>query len=151
MVEQTSWYGGFLESLAPRVREKLLSRAVSFRSMRGKTIFHEGDPSLYLYIVKSGKIAIEAHLPSKGARTNLTISTVGPGDVFSWSALVEPHIETAGARAVEESEVLGIEGGTLMELCCEDADLGFEIYRTLTQVMSARLIATRLQLMDIFA
>jgi len=31
MVEQTSWYGSFLASLSPRVREKLLLLAVSFR------------------------------------------------------------------------------------------------------------------------
>jgi CRP/FNR family cyclic AMP-dependent transcriptional regulator len=150
MVEQTLWYGGFLDCLSPRVREKLLSRAVSSRYTKGKTIFHEGDPSLHLYIVKSGKIAIEAHMPSAGAHTNVTIYTAGPGDLFSWSALVEPHVETAGARAVEESDVLGIEGSTLMELCGEDPALGFEMYRTLAQVISARLVATRLQLLDIF-
>lgn len=116
--------------------------------MEEETIFREGDHSLYLYIVKSGKIAIEVHLPSKGARTSLT---VGPGDIFSWSALVEPRIETAGARAVEESEVLGIKGGALTDLCREDLALGSVVYRALTQVISARLIGTRLQLLDIFA
>jgi len=148
MVEKASWYGDFLASLSPRVREKLLSLAVPFRYMRGEVIFHEGDPGLYLYIVKSGEIAIEGRVPSKGTRTTLT---VGPGDVFSWSALVEPHIETAGARAVEESEVLGIKGGALMDLCREDVGLGFELHRALTDVIAARLVATRLQLLDMAA
>lgn len=148
MVEQTSWYGSFLASLSPRVREKLLSLASSFRYMEGETIFREGDPSLYLYIVKTGKVALEIHVPSKGYRTTMT---VGPGDIFSWSALVEPRIETAGARAVEEIEVLGIKGGALMDLSREDTQLGFEIYRSLTEAITARLIATRLQVLDIFA
>lgn len=46
-----------------------------------------------------------------------------------------------GARAVEESEVLGIKGGALMDLCREDVGLGFELHRVLTQVIAARLIA----------
>ncbi|MBZ5514905.1 MAG: cyclic nucleotide-binding domain-containing protein [Acidobacteriia bacterium] len=148
MAEQTSYYGNFLASLSPRVRERLLSLAVPLHYMGGERIFHEGDPGLYLYIVKSGEIAIEVHVPSKGARTSLT---AGPGDIFSWSALVEPHIETAGARAVEKSEVLGIKGGALMDLCREDVGLGFELYRALTQVIAARLIAMRFHWLDVLA
>lgn len=148
MVENVSWYGSFLAALSPRVREKVLSLAQSFHYIEGETIFAEGDPARYLYIVKAGLVAIEIHVPSKG-RT--TIATVGPGDVFSWSALVEPRIEQAAARAVEETEVLGIKGGALIDLCMEDGQAGYEIYRTLSGVITARLVATRLQLLDIFA
>jgi len=148
MAEQLSWYGGFLASLSGRVQDQLLSLAESFRYTGGQDIFHEGDPSLYFYIVKVGRVAIETHIPSKGRRT---ISTVGPGEVFSWSALVEPRIETASARAVEDTEVLRIKGGAMMDLCREDPAAGFEIYRTLAEIITARLIATRLQMLDVFA
>ncbi|MCJ7503409.1 MAG: cyclic nucleotide-binding domain-containing protein, partial [Acidobacteriia bacterium] len=107
MPEQTHWLGSFLAHLSPRVQEKLLSLGETFQYLEGRTIFHEGDPSLYLYIVKSGQVAIDLHVPSKGRRS---IMTAGPGDLFSWSALVEPRIETASARAVEETEALGIKG-----------------------------------------
>jgi len=148
MAEITPWQGGFLANFSPRVQEKLLSVAETFQYKAGIDVFHEGDPSLYLYIVKSGHVAVEVHIPSKGRRTILTAS---PGDVFGWSALVEPRIETASARAVEEAEVLGIKGGALMDLCREDSALGFEVYRALAEVIMARLIATRLQLLDVFA
>ncbi|MBI3484261.1 MAG: cyclic nucleotide-binding domain-containing protein [Acidobacteria bacterium] len=148
MSEQSSWFGSFLARLSPRVREKLLSHATAFRYLDGEAIFREGDPSLYLYILKQGRVAIEIHVPSKGWQT---ILTVWPGDTFSWSALVEPRIETASARAIEEVEVLGIRGGTLTDLCLEDSELGFELYRALAEVITARLVATRLQLLDVFA
>ncbi|MBI1750566.1 MAG: cyclic nucleotide-binding domain-containing protein [Acidobacteria bacterium] len=148
MSEQSSWFGSFLAKLSPRVREKLLSHARAFRYLDGEAIFREGDPSLYLYILKHGRVAIEIHVPSKGRQT---ILTVGPGDIFSWSALVEPRIETASARAIEEVEVLGIKGGELTDLCLEDSELGFELYRALAEVITARLVATRLQLLDVFA
>jgi CRP-like cAMP-binding protein len=145
MAEQTHWLGAFLAHLSPRVQEKLLALGEAFHYPAGQTIFHEGDPSLYLYIVKSGQVAIDLHIASKGRRS---IMTAGPGDLFSWSALVEPRIETASARAVEETEAVGIKGGALMDLCREDPGLGFEVYHELAEVISARLIATRLQLLD---
>jgi len=148
MAEQISWHGSFLASVSPRVQERILSLAETFKYGAGEVIFQEGDPSLYLYILKSGRVAIEVHVPSKGRRTLLT---AGPGDVFSWSALVEPRIETASARAVEETEALGIKGGALMDMSREDCALGFEIYRALSEIITARLIATRLQLLDVFA
>lgn len=148
MSDQTVPFGSFLTNLSPRVQEKLLALSELFCFEPGDTIFHEGDPSLYLYIVKTGHVAIEIHVPSKGRRS---ISTVGPGDLFSWSALVEPRLETAAARAVEATEVLGIKGGALMDLCREDTELGFELYRTLAEVITARLIASRLQCLNIFA
>jgi CRP-like cAMP-binding protein len=148
MSEQTSWFGSFLAKLSPRVREKLLSQAKSFRYLEGENIFREGDPSLYLYIVQHGHVAIEISVPPKGRQT---ILTVGPGDLFSWSALVEPRIETASARAIEEVTALGLRGGTLADLCLEDPELGFELYRALAEVITARLVATRLQWLDVFA
>ncbi len=148
MVEQTSWYGSFLANFSPRVQEKVLSVADTFQYKAGQDIFHEGDPSLYLYIVKTGHVAVEVHVPSKGRRT---IFTASPGDVFGWSALVEPRIETASARAVEETEVSAMKGGVLMDMCREDCTLGFELYRALAEIIAARLIAMRLQMLDVFA
>jgi CRP-like cAMP-binding protein len=54
-------------------------------------------------------------------------------------------------RAVEDTEALGLKGGALMDACREDPELGFELYRAITEVIAARLIATRLQLLDVFS
>lgn len=148
MTELASWYGSFLAKFSPRVQEKLLSAAENFQFKAGQDIFREGDSSLYLYIVKSGRVAVELHVPSKGRRT---IFTAGPGDVFDWSAVVEPRLATASVRAVEDTEALGLKGGALMDFCREDCELGFELYRAVTEVIAARLIATRLQLLDVFS
>ncbi|HXE74536.1 MAG TPA: cyclic nucleotide-binding domain-containing protein [Candidatus Xenobia bacterium] len=145
MEEQTIWDSSFFEHFSPRVQQQMLSLAESRTFAPGETIFREGDPSLYLYLVKRGRIAIEMNLPGRGARTVLV---VGPGELFSWSALVEPRVETASARALEESEALAIKGGTLTDACLSDPGFGLELYRTLCEVISARLVATRLHLLD---
>lgn len=148
MAELTAWYSSFLANFSPRVREKLLFSAEEFQYKAGQDIFHEGDPSLFLFIVKTGRVAIELHITSKGRRTIFTASS---GNVFGWSALVEPRIETASARAVEDTTAFAMKGGELMDLCREDPELGFELYRALAEVIMARLIASRLQLLDVFA
>ncbi len=148
MSEPTLFASGFLASLSPRVQDKLIGVGECFRYRAGTTIFREGELSSYFYIVKSGRVALDVHLPSKGRRP---LQTVEPGEIFSWSALAPPFIETASARAVEDIEVLGIKGSTLMDLCREDTELGFELYRSMAAVISTRLLATRLQLLDVFA
>lgn len=127
------------------VQEKLLGLSEPFHFAAGQVIFEEGSPSLYLYLVKSGRVTIEVHFPAWGRREILTL---GPGELFSWSALVEPRLETASARALEETEVLGIKGGALMDLCREDPEFGFQLYRTLAEVITDRLVSTRRQLLE---
>ena len=148
MAEQASWYGSFLAKFSPRVQERLFALAESFQFKAGQDVFREGASSLYLYIIKTGRVAVELHFPSKGRRT---IYTASAGDVFNWSAVVEPRLATASVRAVEDTEALGLKGGALMDVCREDSELGFELYRAVTEVVAARLIATRLQLLDVFS
>jgi CRP-like cAMP-binding protein len=135
----------FLPRFSPHVRDKILSLSEPSHFTAGQTIFEEDAHSLYLYVVKQGRVAIEAHMPGWGVRT---IDTLGPGELFSWSALIEPRLETASACALEETEVLRIKGGALTDACCEDPEFGFEIYRTLAEVISERLVAMRGQLLS---
>ena len=64
---------------------------------------------------------------------------------------MEPRLVTASARAVEDTEVVGLKGGALMDACREDGECGVERYRAITEVIAARLIATRLPLLDVFS
>jgi len=148
MAEQASLYGSFLARFSPRVQEKLIGLAETFRFKAGQDIIREGDPNLYLHIVKSGRVVVEMDVPTKGRRM---LRTGGVGDMFSWSALVEPCLATSAVRAMEDTEALGIKGGALMDACREDFELGFELYRALTEVIASRFIATRLQLVDVFS
>ncbi len=147
-MSDTTSPSSFLARLSPATREAILSLAQTYHFKSGDTIFREGDPATMLYIVKSGRVAIEIHIPSKGKQT---ILTAGPGETFSWSALVEPQIETASARATEETEVLGMKSGALMDLFQDHCRVGFETYHALSVVITMRLVATRLQLLDVYA
>jgi CRP/FNR family transcriptional regulator, cyclic AMP receptor protein len=144
---ETTSHSSFLTRLSPATRESILSLAQAYHFKVGDTIFREGDPATMLYIVNTGRVAIEVHIPSKGRQT---IMSAGPGELFSWSALVEPQIETASARATEETEVYGMKSGALMDLFNERCRVGFEVYHALSVVITMRLVATRLQLLDMY-
>jgi CRP-like cAMP-binding protein len=148
MPEDDVLEAGFLAELSPRVREKLLALSQTFSLQKGETVFQEGSPSLYIYIVKSGRVNVDIHIPSKGRRS---ILSAGPGEVVSWSALVQPCVHHASARAIEPAELLGIRGEVLAAVCREDFEVGYELYKALAEIVSARLTATRLQMLDVFA
>lgn len=139
---------GFLQDLSQAAQKKLLSLAELFHYDRGEIIFRQDEPSLHLYIIKKGGVAIDVYIHPRGPRRILTL---GPGELFSWSAIIEPRHETATARAIENTEVLAIKGGALIDLCLEDSALGCEIYKAIAGVVSSRLKATQLQLLDVFA
>ncbi len=148
MAEQTSWGGSFLDRFSPRVQEKLISLAEAFRFKAGQDIIGVGDSSRYLYIVRSGQVAVEIHMPPRG---RCRIRTGGAGDMICWSALVEPRLATAAVRVLEDAEVLGIRGDVLIDECNKDHQLGFELYRALTEVIASRLNATRLQFVNVYS
>jgi len=138
---------GFLTRLSPSTQKKLLENSQEFHFRAGELIFHEGGPSLYLYMLASGRVALEFGVqPGK----RVTFTTVDAGEVFSWSALSDSRVETATARALSDVEAYGIKGGVLDDICLEDPKMGLELYRALCEVVSSRLTATRLQLQDIF-
>ena len=142
------WQGGFLDRFSPPIREKLLSFAETFRFKAGKDIIGEGDHSEYLYIIKSGRVAVEMTMAPKGRRI---IRTAEAGEMISWSSLVEPHRSTASLRAAQDVEAFGIKGDLLIVESHKDIQLGFELYRALTEVIAGRLNATRLQFVNIYS
>jgi CRP-like cAMP-binding protein len=82
----------------------------------------------------------------------MTLLTLGPSEIFGWSAVV-PVIgtRTATARAVALTRAVTFDTDALQQLCDEDHDLGYLVFRRLTNVIAGRLSATRLQLLDMYS
>lgn len=112
-------------------------------------VFSEGDKEENLYIVLEGRVAIELFSSVQG---KIRIFTAEPLDVIGWSS-VTPVIRqrTASARAVLDSRLAAIDGRELRKLCDQDHDLGYIIMRRIANVIAARLMITRLQLLDLYA
>ena len=133
--------------------KKHLEKMASITTLRhvraDEVLFHEGDKEDYLYIVISGRIALEIYIPYRG---KIRIYTAEPQDVFGWSSVTPiVHQRTAGATAVMDGLIACIDSEKLRQACEEDHDLGYLVMRRLANIVASRLLVTRLQLLDMFA
>ncbi len=134
--------------LAPEYLDKLAGIAFEVSFSPGETIYREGDLGDVIYIVMSGQLAVDSHLPGKG---RVPIFTAGPGQVIGWSAFFADKRKTASARAIRPTHVAAISARQLRALCQKDCSLGYQVLYRLADLIADRLKATRLQLIDIFA
>jgi len=145
ILRQNPWFQG----LTSDHFQKVLAIASLSEWLEGKTIFAEGEHDARLYLILEGRVALEKYVPSRG---RVTLLTLGPNEIFGWSAVV-PVIgtRTATARAVALTRAVTFDTAALQQLCDEDHDLGYLVFRRLTNVIAGRLSATRLQLLDMYS
>lgn len=140
--------GPLFASLEPQHLETLATFAQEVTWSEDQVVFREGEPDDRLYLVVEGLVALDIYVPGRG---RVTILTVGPHEVLGWSAAV-PEVEkkTASARALQPTRAVAIDAERLHAACEQDHDLGYQVYRALSNVIASRLKATRLQLLDIY-
>jgi CRP/FNR family transcriptional regulator len=78
-----------------------------------ETIFSEGEPSEWFYLVLSGKIKI-TKLSHEGKE--IILEVISPTDIFGGIAVIKGFPYPANAVAMEDSEVLRISRKSLMRL-----------------------------------
>jgi CRP/FNR family cyclic AMP-dependent transcriptional regulator len=112
----------------------------------GQLCVSEGGKAEDLYILQKGKVAIELEIRYSGRRVKAAIATLGPGRVFGWSALVEPHVLTASVSCEEKAEIIAIKGADLLDLFQKDNHIGYVVMKNLAAVIGLRLTRTRQRL-----
>jgi len=70
--------------------------------------------------------------------------------MLGWSALFADGQMTATATVLEATCTIAFPGRMLRELCDHNHELGYRIMRQAALALSQRLLATRLQLLDLF-
>jgi len=113
----------------------------------GQIIFREGDSANEFYFLREGLVSVELLIPNRGATT---IQTVAAGEILGWSWVSPPYQWHFGARALQRTRALIFDARCLRNKCEEDHDLGYEVLSRFVSVISARLEATRLQLLDLY-
>jgi CRP/FNR family transcriptional regulator, cyclic AMP receptor protein len=86
---------------------------------RGDVVFAESDPAADLYVVISGRIAISNR--SVDGRESV-LALMGHGTLFGEMALFDNLGRSAGARALETSEIIGVPFAVLKERFSGDAN-----------------------------
>lgn len=114
---------------------------------QGALLLSEGAPADTFYVLRRGRVALEVHVPGRGA---VVIETLGPGALVGWSWLFPPFRWHFDARAVTPVGAVAVDGACLRAKADEDAEFGYQLLRRLGSVMLDRLQATRVRLLDLY-
>jgi CRP-like cAMP-binding protein len=122
-----------------------ISRVVTFPA--NSVIFREGQENHDVYVISKGQVGLDMSVPARGSVRILTLSN---GELLAWSALLGKQM-TATAIAVGETRALAIPADRLLAICDANHEIGYVVMRRLAWALSRRLVATRLQMLDLFA
>jgi CRP/FNR family cyclic AMP-dependent transcriptional regulator len=137
----------FFKGLIKPYLELLAGCASNVRFEAGEYILRQGQEANNFYIIRHGKVALELLSPGRGS---ITIETIGVGDVLGWSWLFPPYHWRFDARAIELTRAIALDGVCLREKCESDHNLGYELMKRFAEIVTQRLQATRLQLLDVY-
>lgn len=137
----------FVQGLTPEHCVTLASLARPARFDRDEVIFREGDPKHEFFLLLTGRVALEMLVQGKALR----VHTLEGGDELGWSAVIMGGGKRFQARALEPVDALAFDGYALLERCRSDTAFGYKIMHRLLGVVSERLQAARLQVLDMYS
>ncbi|PWI45134.1 regulator [Streptomyces sp. ICBB 8177] len=138
-----------LERLPTEDRDRLLGYARETRVSDGTWLFEEGGPADRFWVVRSGTVALETHVPGRGGEI---VETLGDGELVGWSWLFEPYRWHLGARARGSVETYEFDARRVRDAVDADPRFGLSVVRCVAStVLGRRLRATRTRLLDLYA
>jgi CRP-like cAMP-binding protein len=139
-----SWLG---PSLPPGAAEALLALARTRTVAPGSLLLAEGAETTELGIVVRGRLALTEQVPGRGP---VPLLTVGPGDLYGWSALLPPFRATSTVTAPDGATVQVLPAQELRAAMAADPALASIVYRHVLDAVARRLLATRQQVLDLY-
>ena len=123
-----------------------LGHEVTFAS--GHRIFHEGGKADRFWVLRSGRVALDLHVPGRRA---VDVEVLEAEDLLGWSWLLPPYVWHLGARSLTEVRADEFEAEAVRALCADDPELGRAVAMGVAAVIGHRLKAARTRLLDLYA
>ncbi len=139
---------GVFGALTKEHRDQLmpLAREVSFAA--GERIFNEGSKADRFWIIHTGTVALDLHVPGRRAAV---IETLGIGDLLGWSWLMPPQRWHLGAEASSPVRAYEFDAAAVRDMCGKDPALDHALCMYVARVIADRLRAARVRLLDLYA
>ncbi len=137
----------FLEGFPPNYLKPLAAVAEVVSVPADEVLFREGEKSPCIYLLISGKVALEIWAAGNGATR---IQTVGPGKLLGWTPILTQGPMTARAIALEPCRLVAINAMQVLDACTQNPRFGMEFMRRTAIALSRRLHATRQQLLEAY-
>jgi signal-transduction protein with cAMP-binding, CBS, and nucleotidyltransferase domain len=143
-VRETLLKSLFFERMDGAVVEELAQHFEERRYPAQETIVKEGEEARNVYILEQGSVGIVIRI---GEEREAMVGTVKErGELFGWSALVDPRAYSATARCLQDTTLLAVKGSDLEEVFNRDTAFGLAFMRKLATLIDERLTRTRVQL-----
>jgi HEAT repeat protein len=100
----------------------------------GQQILAEGELGDALYVIVSGKVAIQRKTPGTSDPNAVTqLATLGPGEYFAEMSLFDDEPHSADAVALEPTELLLVRQEPLVAVIKQKPELAVGLFRVLSQ------------------
>ncbi|MEU4689894.1 cyclic nucleotide-binding domain-containing protein [Actinoplanes sp. NPDC023714] len=137
----------FLAGLRPALLTELAEHAIAMHYPDDYRIFSESDPANRFWLIEDGTVALDLHVPGRGAQV---FETIGPGTVLGWSWLFPPYRWQFGAVARGPVQAIEFGAEAVRERCARDPEFGYAILSRIVPVLGDRLRTARLRLLDLW-
>lgn len=138
----------FFQGLSEEYLAFITGCAKNVRFAPNQFLFQEGEVADRFFLVRRGLISLEIFVPGHGP---VSIQTVTEHEIIGWSWMVPPFRWRYTARALEMTRAVEFDAICMRAKCEEDHDLGYALMLRFAGIISQRLQATRLQLMDLYS
>lgn len=108
---------GMLQALPAQHRHRLMrfAREVSFP--QGARLFEEGGRADRFWIIRTGTVALDMHVPGRRAAV---IETLDHNQLLGWSWLFAPHSWHLGAEATSPVRAYEFDATAVRSMCRDD-------------------------------
>ncbi len=137
----------FLKGVSDVLVRSLAESAKDIWFEPGEYIFHESEEARNFYLICEGKVELQMYAPDRG---NVVIEIIGADDVVGWSWLVRPHRWHLSARVSHRTHAIALDARKLIGQCESNHELGYEMMKRLVNVVSHRLVRTRLKIIEAY-
>ena len=137
----------FFKDLKPEFLELISGCGRNVHFDKGDVLFKEGTEANVFYVLRAGRITLQMAVPGK---QRIVIETLTEGQITGWSWLIAPHKWAFDGVAAEDTRAVSLDGKCLREKCEENHDFGYELVTRISRIVTQRLQAARLHLLDIY-
>ncbi|MDQ1032807.1 Crp/Fnr family transcriptional regulator [Streptomyces umbrinus] len=129
-----------------RQRLMHIAREVSFP--QGVRLFEEGGRADRFWIIRTGTIQLDMHVPGRRAAV---IETLGHNELVGWSWLFAPHSWHLGSETTSPVRAYEFDATAVRAMCQDDPALGHTVAQWVGDILAHRLRSARTRLLDLYA
>ncbi|RVU14418.1 cyclic nucleotide-binding domain-containing protein [Streptomyces antnestii] len=127
--------------------ERLMSVAREVSFPQGTRLFKEGGRADRFWIIRSGNVSLDLHVPGRRA---VVLETLTHNQLLGWSWLFAHHVWHLGAEATTPVRAYEFDAATVRTMCQKDAALGAPVALWVGSVVAHRFQTMRNRLLDLF-